>query len=339
MTVIDTHCHYIPESVADALRSRQTAPMIFPGEDGQERRLMPAGNELSFDSEYSDMAARAIFMDETGVDRQVLSMGLLFGLHALPIDEAQPIARLFNNELASLCRRMPDRFSGLALLPLSDISESIAEYRRCRNELGLVGAILPVNYFVDRYEAAAIEPLLEAAHRDGGHIFVHPGVRPDEFANLADANRSTSKRDNLLSRQALDVQAKLANAVVTLTNSDLLDPYPELTVQVANLGGTLPMVIERIDCTVMIRTPDEAVPSQRLNRVYVDCASLGPKSIEMAVAVYGADRVVFGTDCPIFRTDWSLNAIRTADLSDETRRAILGQNAEQMLQQLIPAAA
>ena len=86
---------------------------------------------------------------------------------------------------------------------------------------------------------------------------------------------------------------------------------------------------------IKLRTDSEPLPSSRLRRVHVDCSSLGPRSIEMAVAMYGADRIVFGTDCPIFRTDWSLEAVHSANISQGDRDAILYRNAEALLASVI----
>ena len=180
--VIDTHAHFMPESVVDAMRRRTAAPAIRIMEDGEERRLMPAGHTLPFSREsYTDMAARIEFMDRHGIRRQVLSMGLLFGLHCLPAADAVPLARLFNDDLGDLCRRHGDRFSGIALLPLSDMAASVAELARAHHECGLAGAILPANALLDLARAEALRPLFEAGNRLGLRFFIHPGQRPDEF--------------------------------------------------------------------------------------------------------------------------------------------------------------
>jgi len=107
--------------------------------------------------------------------------------------------------------------------------------------------------------------------------------------------------------------------------------------RVTNLGGTLPAVIERMDHTVKARGLEMPLPSQGVRRVYVDCSSLGPRTLELAVAVYGADRIVLGTDCPIFRSDWTLDAIREARLTDAQREAILSGNAARLLERFAPA--
>lgn len=328
---IDMHVHYFPSALVEALRRRETAPCIRVTAEGEERRLLPAGNTLPYRAaEDTDMDARLIFMDEMGVERQVLSLGLLFDVHCLPVEEAAPLARIFNDDLAGLCRNHPDRFSGIALLPLADIDAAVAELNRARSELGLIGAILPANAFNDLAQAENLCPIFETAQKCGGHIFVHPGLRPDQFPP-PNAEGNPRFGDNALARLALQVQANLASAVITLLFTDFLDSYRDVTVQVANLGGTLPMVIERMDHAAKLRSPDDPLPSSRMGRVFVDCASLGPRAIEAAVAAYGADRIVLGTDCPIFRTDWTLEAIRATRLGHEEQEMILSRNARVLL--------
>lgn len=326
----DMHTHYIPDEMAEALRRRRLAPWIESLPDGTERLHLPVG-ALAFGQQYIDTDERISFMDEAGVSLQLLSFPGLFGLDSRPADEAAPLLRLFNDDLAALCRRHPARFAGLAALPFADMTAAVAEFRRGRGELGLIGAILPVNCFASLAEAEKLRPLFEAGNELGTHFFIHPGRRPDEVPAAEPADRPPPFADNLLARQALDVQAKVGSALVTLLFSDFLDSFPNVSVHVANLGGTLPMVIERMDHATRLRAPDDPLPSSRAGRVHVDCASLGPRSIEIAVAVFGADRVVFGTDCPIFLTSWSRDAVRDADIGDAARDAILRGNAERLI--------
>jgi predicted TIM-barrel fold metal-dependent hydrolase len=327
---IDLHTHYVSPALADALRKRTVPPRIETLPDGSERFHLPVGF-LQFGSDYIDMEARLRFMDGLGIAKQLLSFPGLFGVDSLAIDEAEPLLLPFNDDLATLCRRYPDRFAGLAALPFADMDRAVTEYRRTRTELGLVGAILPVNGFLSIAEAEKFKPILDAARDLGGHLFIHPGRRPDQVP--ADPGKAPPFPfpDTMLLRQALGIQNDVAQCMATLLFSDVLNPYPNVSIHVANLGGTLPMVVERMDHVIRLRTDNEPLPSQRLRRVYVDCSSLGPRSIEIAVSMYGADRIVFGTDCPIFRTDWSLEAVQAAAISDEDRAKILYRNAKALL--------
>ena len=116
---------------------------------------------------------------------------------------------------------------------------------------------------------------------------------------------------------------------MTLHFSNYLEPYPHLAVQVANLGGTMPFLWERIEEVAFERSA--AVPATMGPvRCYVDTASFGPRAIEMAVACFGANRVLLGTDCPIFNTDRLLKSVSDARLDAETRERILFRNARQI---------
>jgi uncharacterized protein len=330
LMIIDMHTHYMPVEMADGLRERRSAPWIGPGADGGEEIHLPIGS-LAFGPQYTDMEARLDFMDGLGVDRQLLSFPSLFGLDSRPADEAAPLLRLFNDDVSALCARHPDRFAGVAALPFADMTQVLAEFRRARGELGLIGAVLPNNCFASLAEAEKLRPLFELGQQLGAHFFIHPGRRPDEVPATDLQPGEWPFTDSMLQRQALNVQAMVANAMATLLFTDFLDPYPDVSVHVANLGGTLPMVIERMDHSVKLRTPEAPLPSSRARRVHVDCSSLGPRSLELAVAVYGADRIVVGTDCPIFRTDWTLQAISDANITEQQRDAIRGGNALELL--------
>jgi len=327
---IDMHTHFVPEQMAAALRQRTEPPWIEAMPDGSERIHLPIG-VLDFGDDYSDMAARIAFMDARGVDRQVLSFPGLFGLDSLPAAECAPLLRLFNDEVAALSKAYPDRFTGLAALPFADMEMAAAELRRGCTELGLAGAILPNNAFLTITEAEKLRPVFEAGNDIGVHFFIHPGRRPDEVPPPGATDTDDPFPDLAFARQALNVQANVAHATATLLFSDFLDDYSNVSVHMANLGGTLPMVIERMEQVVETRRIDVARPMTQTKRLHVDCSSLGARALELAVSIFGADRIVMGTDCPIFSTDWTLAAIRDANIADADRQAVLHGNAERLL--------
>jgi len=326
---IDMHTHYVPQELAEELRKRDIPPFIFSKDDGSDWFQMPHG-PLAFPASFTDMAARRDFMAGLGIGRQVLSFPGLFGLDSIAAAESYPLIQLFNDDVARLSKQHPDTFSGLAALPMADIDLAVQEYRRARDELGLIGAILPNNSFISEDHAHRLAPIFVAAQEIGGHIFIHPGRRPDEVPETYQP-LSPAFDDNVAERLALRVQDQVSHCMVTLLFSDFLDAYPDISLHVANLGGTLPYVIERMDNVTLTRTPEATLPSSKANRVHVDCSSLGPRSLELAAAIFGTDRIVFGTDCPIFSTEQSLNAVASATISDADRELIFSGNAEKLL--------
>ena len=88
-----------------------------------------------------------------------------------------------------------------------------------------------------------------------------------------------------------------------------------------------------MDHRCLLDTPNEELPSSRFRKakVYVDCNSFGPRAIEAAVHLYGAGRIVCGTDGTAFGVDWTRKALEEADIGEEARDRILRGNAAAML--------
>jgi predicted TIM-barrel fold metal-dependent hydrolase len=193
----------------------------------------------------------------------------------------------------------------------------------------VIGAQLPGNAFLTRRDAEAMRPLLEVANRHRAVLFVHHGARPgDVFPRVASDTDNARRRNG-----TLDMQASLSSVMVTLCLTDYLASYPDAMIHVHNLGGNIPYEVERMDHRCLLDTPNEELPSSRFRkaRVYVDCNSFGPRAIEAAVRLYGADRIVCGTDGTEFGCDWTRKALAEAEISQEAREQILNGNAASML--------
>ena len=125
------------------------------------------------------------------------------------------------------------------------------------------------------------------------------------------------------------MQARISSNMITFCMTDFLDAYPNVTVISHNLGGNITFEVERMDHRTLIDRPEEELPSKRLRnaRMLVDCNSFGARGIEMAVAVYGADKIVCGSDGTGFGMEWTNNAIEEARISDEEKDLIRDGNA------------
>src|SRR6266540_864370 len=149
-------------------------------------------------------------------------------------------------------------------------------------------------------------PLMEVANRHHAVLFIHHGPRPgDAFPKVAGDTDNARRRNG-----TLDMQASLSSVMVTLSLTDYLADYPDAMIHVHNLGGNIPFEIERMDHRCLLDTPAEELPSSRFRRsaVYVDCNSFGARAIEAAVSLYGADRIVCGTDGTEFGCEWTTKA-------------------------------
>ena len=328
--MIDMHTHWRPAEVADALRARTREPRILRNSDGVEvLKALRMGEEPVAEA-FDDVDVHLGRMDRQGVETSVLSLlGSFCWIESQPLDVAGPLCRRVNDGLSALCQKHPGRFAAYAALPLTDISAAAAELERALGLPGMIGAQIPGNYFLTRKDAEAVRPLLEVANRHGAVLFIHNGPRPgDAYPKVAGDTDNARRRNG-----TLDMQASLSSVMVTLSLTDYLADYPDAMIHVHNLGGNIPYEVERMDHRSLLDTPNEELPSARFRKakVYVDCNSFGPRSIEAAVSLYGAERIVCGTDGTEFGCDWTRKALADAQIGEDAREQILHRNAAAML--------
>jgi predicted TIM-barrel fold metal-dependent hydrolase len=114
-------------------------------------------------------------------------------------------------------------------------------------------------------------------------------------------------------------QNSLASELVVFANQ-----FPEVRLILAHIGCGFDG-----DYTHQVR----AVQQSRHGNVYADTSSarsITPNLIEWAVREIGADRVLFGTDTPLYHASMQRVRIDHADLSDSDKRLILHKNAERL---------
>ncbi|HXQ90272.1 MAG TPA: amidohydrolase family protein, partial [Acidimicrobiales bacterium] len=149
--------------------------------DGKEILAVPLGSLATPGARFSDPdsflaleeahrggwdpLSRLADMDVEGIDQAVLFPSV--GLYFWALDDpraAVPIARAYNDWLASYCAADPTRLFGAAMLPVQDPAAAVAELRRARHELGFVAAFVRPNPCCGRsLSDRAYEPLWDAA--------------------------------------------------------------------------------------------------------------------------------------------------------------------------------
>lgn len=324
MTAIDMHSHFYG-GLVDSLRRRDRRPHV--ARDASGRDVLHAMTASTVMAEgYVDPAARLAWMDGAGITVQAMTFPGALGVDVMPAREIEGAIRDFNDHLAALCRGSDGRFVGLAGLPLDDMQAAAAEMRRARLDLGLAGAILPGNFFLADADAERLRPVFAAANDVGALLMVHPGLMPGEDPPPVYPDHA------ILRASALNLQASIAQMGLTLVGGRLLDDHPDVTVQVVNLGGTLPFILERI--VAVARSRGLEFDQHRLRLMVYDTASLGPRAIETACRVIGADRLMLGTDYPIFTPDRPLDSLAEAAVGGADRDMIRHGTAGTLLRRL-----
>ncbi len=328
---IDMHAHFYGGGLAEMLHARSARPYLRHRRDGTQGMIAMNG-EFPFKPDYFDINVGLAQMDRLGLTHRMLTFPGALGVDVLPADEVAPAISAFNTHLAELHATTGGRIFGLAGLPLADTGLSVAEVRRVRRDLCLPGIILPSNYFNSVAEAKALAPILAAANENGCHIMLHPGLKAGEEPPPPPADHMQYRTS------AVALQAQIAQNVLTLILSDIQEVWPRLSFQIVNLGGTIPFIFERMEAIARHRTPDDPFPTSKLRNLWYDCASLGPRALEAAVSLYGADRIFLGSDYPIFHDNPCDRALAPAQISDADKEKIAGTNARALLERLAQGA-
>jgi 2,3-dihydroxybenzoate decarboxylase len=90
--------------------------------------------------DFQDQRLR--LMDASGVEIMIVSLNAP-AIQGIPNRKrAAEIAQQANDALAQEVARRPDRFAGIAALPMQDPDLAIAELERCIRQLGFKGALV-----------------------------------------------------------------------------------------------------------------------------------------------------------------------------------------------------
>ncbi|QJU58350.1 amidohydrolase family protein [Sphingomonas sp. AP4-R1] len=332
--IVDLHSHWISPSAVAALSARSFGPRITVDADGTRALHRSTAGQSTppfpLGPQWFDIDARLRHLDEIGVVHQLLSWPTTLGIDpAISAAESRTLWRSYNDDLAIAVRSAPRQLSGLAVLSTSDIAWSAEELKRAHGDLGLIGAVLPVNGFASLEAARHFAPVFEVAQREKSHVFLHTG-----FAHQTVPGQPVSPlhADAIETRGALDTATQFASSVITLAYTDFLDAYPDITIQVAMLGGSGVAALIAEATSLPGRTGEPR--KSRFDRLVLDtgAAGQGPAAIAAASRILGAKRIVFGSDfAPGTSIAPVIANVRAARLAPADETQVFYENARRIL--------
>jgi len=326
--VVDVHAHLYPRAFMEALGAGGAPHGVTLSTDRPPVLGFEGIQFWRYTDAFHDPELRLTQMDRAGVDRQVLSLGPPM-VYWAPSDLGLRLCRLFNDEIAGVVGKHPDRFVAFAALPLQDVPRALAELDRVA-DLGLSGVAIGTNIQGRQLDHPALEPFWERVNARGLPVFIHP-INPAGHADIHDY------RLDLI----VGFPFETTVAAVRLVYSGVLERWPRLRICLAHLGGALPFLRERIaigfrvgrehfGASLGIATSPEAY----IEGFWLDTVSYYEPALLAGVACVGAERLVMGSDAPFAVGDLgrSVASIRGLTfLSERDRARILGENAERFL--------
>lgn len=239
-----------------------------------------------------DTSERIKECDATGVTMQVLStVPVMFSYWAKP-DDALDLSRFLNDHIAEAVANSPDRFAGLATLPMQSPELSVRELERCMKDLGLRGVEIGSHVNDWNLDNQNLFPFYEAAEELGAAVFVHPW---DMMAK--------DKMPKYWLPWLVGMPAETTLAICSMIFGGVLERFPKLKVCFAHGGGSFPFTIGRIEHGFNVRPDLVAVdnkvnPRNYLGKVWFDSLVHDPYALRYLVDLAGRDKVALGSDYP-----------------------------------------
>lgn len=275
-------------------------------------------------------------MDANGMETMILSLNAP-AVQAIPeVARAAEVARRANDDLAEKVARRPDRFQGLAALPLQDPELAAAELTRCIRELGFVGAL--ANGFSQAeggdtllyYDLPQYRPFWAVCAELGAPFYLHPRNPLPRDARIYDGHP-------WLMGPGWAFGQETAVHALRLMGSGLFDDFPGLQIIVGHMGEGLPFNIWRVDNkNAWTKRPGSGGPQParksfteyfRENCHITVSGNYCTEALLCSMQVIGADRILFSTDWPFENVDYSAAWMDSVDIPEADRLKIGRTNA------------
>ena len=137
--VIDVHAHWYPPEWVALLEREGDANGAKMGRNQRGNvSIQIPGLTVSFQPQYIDIGSRLAAMDKAGVAVHALSLTQPMAFWAPPAFGLK-LCQTYNDACAALHEKHPDRFVGLAMLPMQEQALAVQEFDRVAGLPGIRG--------------------------------------------------------------------------------------------------------------------------------------------------------------------------------------------------------
>jgi predicted TIM-barrel fold metal-dependent hydrolase len=315
--LIDVHSHYMPKELARALEKRTVAPRIFSRE-GKSFIEYGEGSITALTPVFSEPELILEGMDQAHIDHSVLSVTIP-GVDWLDEEDAEEVADAANYETAVIVTAHPDRFSGLATVPLQAPYRASAVLKRAVG-MGLKGAMIYSNVAGGHLDDPSRHVFFDTAASLDVPVMLHP-----TYPLCA---------PSVMTAGMIEIAGFLfdtTTAALRLVFDGLYDRHPDFKFIVPHAGSLIPYFLGRIEhfgshrpgSTGMIKVP----AGEHIRKFYVDTVCEWAPAVRFCCDFFGVDRVMHGTDHPFWPMRYGPRLLDSVDLSAVDRAKIDYQNA------------
>jgi aminocarboxymuconate-semialdehyde decarboxylase len=320
MKTIDAHAHILSDETMHLLQAAMPKLGVkHTAIDDDFGVLEIAGTAYRpFPRGGCDLERRLKDMDAAEVDMQVVSNTPQTFLYNLDAEITATSSRIQNDQIAKLVSERPDRFMGMATLPMQAPDRAAEELTRAMRTLGLVGCQIGSNINGKNLDDPSLEPFWAAAQKLGAFIMVHP-------TQVAGADRLKSYYLANLIGNPLDTTI----ATACLVFGGIIERYPAIKFFMVHGGGFAPYQAGRWSHGWHVRQEPKVhlkePPDAAIRTLYFDTILHGRPALEFLVATFGPSHVLLGSDYPYdMGTLECARRVRALSISDADKGTILG---------------
>jgi len=327
MKAIDVHHHYVPQQLIEETKrhgktlgvdiTEVNGSYAFAFDGSKPHRLQPPLMDIDKRLEIMDQGQIAFATLEANTN----SLGYrLSGAHG------EGWSKLYNECVNGLVKAHPDRFVGVATVPMQDPRRAANVLDDAVARLKFGGAFIGTNVDGRYYNSEDFDPFWAKAQELDVLIVMHP-------EHIAGAERMTEFGLNAVCGNPADSTLSLGYMLF----SGVFDRFPNLKLCALHGGGFLPYHLGRFDkefITGQKVRPAQSVkaPSAYLKNLYFDTLVYDVDTLEYLKTKVGADKLLLGTDYPYTLGDWmAVEKVQALKCSDAEKDAILQGNAKRLL--------
>lgn len=340
--IIDIFCHIFPKGFLKELQTRCPYLSFKQTEGGAAINIFntQSGYWVSYlipNTSFDTPEKRLEDMDKLGVDIQVLSAALPgaepSSLSATP-DDLIKIARFVNDAIADVVNKYPDRFVGVAEIPVASEESALEEFDRAVGELGMKAVQLYTQMGGTPIDNERFHPIFERAVKHNVPVLLHPSNPP------IGQSRSYEQDYSLMLLFGWPYETTLA--LSRLVISGVIDKYPTLKIVSHHMGGMIAyfggrlQIYENLAAMRGVKYPK---PLLEYFKVFYADTVLGGHlpAARCGYEVFGPDHIVFATDYP-FGPEMgrafirqAINIVKGLGIPEEEQVKIFNKNAKKLL--------
>jgi predicted TIM-barrel fold metal-dependent hydrolase len=255
---------------------------------------------------------------------------------------AVDLARLANDEMATLVHKYPDRFvAAIGCLPMNNIDAALEEADRTINDLRFRGVLIYTPIDDKPLDSPEFMPLYEKMAHYDLPILIHP-MRPPTYADYR--TQQVSKYRIFCT---FGWPYETTAAMTCIVFGGILEKFPNLKFITHHCGGMVPYFAERIKQFHEVGEMKRGLrymqgltktPLDYYKMFYNDTAIYGnTPALMCAHAFFGADHLLFGIDMPLGDVQHgnrnyrqTINAIEQMDITDAEKKQIYEDNARRI---------